>query len=83
VLLHPRDKLVRVISLLKRMLGKDRLPAPVVTEGIAQAQRLRELTRLMNKLVDPLQIVRTLRAGQALEKRPLPQLRTIFLRRFD
>ena len=61
VLLHPRDKLVGMIGLLERVLGKDRLVAPIVTERIAQAQRLRKLTRLMDELVDPLQIVRTLR----------------------
>jgi hypothetical protein len=63
VLLHPGDKLVGMIGLLQRVLGKDRLPALVVTERVAQAQRLRKFTRLMNELVDPLQVVRSLCAG--------------------
>src|SRR6185503_9474226 len=83
VLLHPRDKLVGMIGFLERVLGKNRLIARIVTERIAQAQRLRKLTRLMDKLVDPLQIVRTFCARQVLEERSLPKLQPIVFGRFD
>jgi hypothetical protein len=68
-----------VIGFLERVLGKNRLPAPIVAERIAQAQRLRKLTRLVDELVNPLQVVWTICAGQALEERPSPNLRAIFL----
>src|SRR5690242_10168575 len=83
MLFHPGDKLAGMIGLLECVLGKDRLPAPVVTERIAQAQCLRKFTRLVDELVDPLQIVRARCAGQALEERPLTNLRPILLGRFD
>ncbi len=71
---HPGDELVGVVSLLKSVFGKDRLITPVVTKRIAQAQRLRKFTRLVDQLMNPLQIVRTLCAGQNLKNRPLPKL---------
>jgi hypothetical protein len=72
-----------MIGFLERVLGKDRLPAPVVTERVAQAERLRKLSRLVDELVDPPQIVQTLSAGQGFEERPLTKLRAVFLRRLD
>src|SRR4029079_7856219 len=74
VLLHPGNQLVGMIGFLERMLGEDRLPAPVMTKRIAQAQSLGETTRTGDELVGPLQSGQTLCTSQALKERPLSKL---------
>jgi hypothetical protein len=70
VLLHPRNQLIGVIRLLDGMFGKDRLVAVVVAQRRAQAQRLGEFSRLMNELVDPLQVIRPFSARECFDKGP-------------
>jgi hypothetical protein len=62
------------------MLGKHRLEAFVPTQRVTQTERLRKFARLMNELMDPLQIIGSVGSGQVGEKRALTKLRPVFLR---
>jgi hypothetical protein len=62
-----------MIGLLERVFGENRLITLVVTQGIPQAKSLREFARLVDELMNPLQVARALCPRQFPEKGPLPQ----------
>ena len=69
VLAHPLDELIGMISFLEGVFREDALVSLVPAERVAQAERLRELARLVNELMDPSQIVRMFDSSEPLEER--------------
>jgi hypothetical protein len=61
-----------MIRLFEGVLGKDRLIALVLSNRTAKAERPSELSRLMNELVGPLQMIRPF--GEFLQERSLAKL---------
>jgi len=72
-----------VIGLLEGMLGEDRLVPLVPAQRVAQTQRLRELARLVDQLVDPFQVAPRLDARELLEERTRLDLCAVSLGVFE
>jgi hypothetical protein len=79
MLFHPGNELIGVIGFLDSVLSKYRLESLVVAQRVTQAERLGKLTRLVNELVDPLQIVWPVGLGKTGEERTLAKFRSVFL----
>src|SRR6478752_6346832 len=80
MLFHPGNELVGMVCFLDSVFGKHRLEAFVLAQRVTQTERLRKFARLMNELMDPLQIVGSVGPGKVGEKRALAKLRSVVLR---
>jgi hypothetical protein len=77
---HPGNQLVGMVCFLDSVFGKYRLEAFVLAQRVTQTERLRKFARLMNELMDPLQIVGSVGPGKVGKKRALAKLRSVVLR---